>query len=173
LKPADLPAVEIAEAIRQRFANLSNEFIDAKSDRERTGVVKKTIGNLGLELGWMPGTAGHQSFFGNEGEGEWLYDLIWYRNTPERHLSEVYLVLESEWKSKLEPIRVDFEKLLLAKAWLKVLVFQSNGINILKWIDFLEKGIHVFQKRSAGEIYVIAAFNTNTRQFEVKKIDGV
>jgi len=108
---------------------------------------------------------------GGQGDFEagWLYDLVWYRN-DDGHLAEVYLVLESEWSYDAYDIRYDFEKLLLAKATLKVMVFQAAESQLADRFALLERGIDAFRKRSADETYILAGLKMPITEFVFKQI---
>jgi hypothetical protein len=84
-----------------------------------TRKIKEDIGQLGVKNKFIVCTSGCDGKF----EGEWLYDLIWYRNNTNNRLETVPLVLESEWCMDHFQIRFDFEKLLLANSPIKVMVF--------------------------------------------------
>ena len=83
----------------------------------------------------------------NADGGEWLYDMTWLQYNEMRQLSDVKLVLECEW-GYFPGVRYDFEKLLLAKADLRCIIFwaadqKQADDNIQRLID----GIEAFQKR--------------------------
>jgi len=155
---------EIATAIK----HLPKRLIGRTKDSEWSKHLKEYIGSLGEKHGWDICASGCKGRFDNG----WLYDLIWYHEDPDTHLAEVYLVLESEWRTPQSDIKYDFEKLLLAKATLKVMVFQGNDRNISGLFNFLERGISAFQKRSADETYILAAFNNSTYAFDVRQFNG-
>jgi hypothetical protein len=155
-------STEIATAITQLFASLPTRLGHGRTDREWTTQIKEDIGSLGVAHGWAVCTSGFEGRF----ECEWLYDLIWYRSNPDNHLADVYLVLESEWGIKQSDIKYDFEKLLLAKATLKVMVFQAYDQDISGVFSLLERGIRTFQKHSANETYIFAGFNIGTQTFD-------
>jgi hypothetical protein len=158
---------EVTNAIETSLASLP-EPLRGKGDRAWTMKIKEVIGSLGEKYGWDVCTSGFPDRF----DPEWLYDLIWFRNDSDSHLSEVYLVMESEWGKGRDEIKYDFEKLLLAKATLKVMVFQTDDKDTSGIFNFLKEGIHAFQKHSAEETYILAAFNNNTFKFEVSQING-
>ena len=62
----------------------------------------------------------------DEAEPGWLYDMTWLQysemNNEMTHLSDVSLVLECEW-GYFPQILFDFEKLLLARAYLRCMIF--------------------------------------------------
>jgi hypothetical protein len=159
---------EIATVIAQSFISLPDRLGPERTPRQWTTQVKEDIGSLGVTHGWDVCTSGFTHRF----EREWLYDLIWYRNSADGHLSEVYLVLESEWNGAAADIKNDFEKLLLAKAELKIMVFQCFDQNLSDLFELLERGIRAFEKRSANETYILAAFNNSSYSFDVRQING-
>jgi hypothetical protein len=95
---------------------------------------------------------------------------VWYRNEPPGHLREIGLILESEWCKDEFQIRYDFEKLLIAKSPIKVMVFQDFEDNLPKLWSLLETGIRTFRTEPANEKYILAAFRNQDYSFEVKTI---
>ena len=63
---------------------------------------------------------------------EWLYDFVCYQNNSVG-LDNVFFIAESEWKNPfgnedyLQDVQYDFEKLLLAKAPYKLMVFEGEN----------------------------------------------
>lgn len=59
--------------------------------------------------------------------GEWLYDVTWlrYDNDRHEHLIDVPLVAECEWAG-LRGIRDDFHKLLLARADVRLMIYNGR-----------------------------------------------
>jgi hypothetical protein len=170
MKAAPHDVQETTTDITNLFKGFPTRLGDRRKDRDWTVQLKDDIGSLGAANGWSICTSG----FKDRGfDCEWLYDLIWYRNThPDNYLAEVYLVLESEWNTSPTAIKYDFEKLLLAKSTIKVMVFQAWQENIADVFSLLQRGISAFGKRSVGEIYLLAGFNLNSYSFDVRQIDG-
>ncbi|MCX6979508.1 MAG: hypothetical protein NTV08_01975 [Verrucomicrobia bacterium] len=108
----------------------------------------------------------------DDGNKEWLYDLIWFRNDSNNQLREVAMVLESEWSNNEWHIQEDFEKLLVAKAPIKVMAFESNLSELPKRWCLLKDGIRVFEKQSTDETYILAGFKTEDHEFEIQVVDG-
>ena len=50
------------------------------------------------------------------------------------------------------------------------MVFQAYEQDIQELFNFLENGIRAFQMRSAGECYILIAFNIKTFEFVTKTI---
>jgi hypothetical protein len=137
------------------------------------GVAKDTenvlfaIGTLGKKLGYE--VHGLRDHF----QPEWLYDLCWYSNSPDGKLLNVTLVLESEWDIKRADIKYDFEKLLIAKANIKVFVFQAKSQNVANYLKELEQGIHAYKGGCSGEIYLLACYDYINDELEIIKVAGV
>jgi len=162
-------AAEIANHIIKSFDNFPSRLADAaaKGDRAWTTQIKEDIGSLGEKHGWTICASGFPDRF----ERGWLYDLIWYKEEG-GHLAEVYLILESEWGKTLAHIKYDFEKLLLAKCGLKVMIFQARNRDLETLFEFLKAGIHAFPAKSANEIYLLIAYNNDTEKFEIRQVNG-
>jgi len=161
---------EMAQAVMETLKALPRKLPGEQGNRAWTKQLAIELGNLGRQHEWgicTPGGqgAGDQSDF----EAGWLYDLVWYRS-PEGHLAEVYLVLESEWSYDEYDIRYDFEKLLLAKATLKVMVFQAGESEMEARFALLERGIDTFRKRSTDETYILAGLKVPITEFVFRQI---
>ena len=110
-------------------------------------------------------------------DGEWLYDMIWYKDDPDfkdgdiaglhRSLKEVVLVLESEWSHSNWDIQYDFEKLLVAKSPIKVMIVDDVGS---MGISIVENGLKRFDTRNYGvddyeELYLLAQYENASGDF--------
>jgi hypothetical protein len=137
-----------------------------RGDGEWTTAIKRGLIALGRKRGYSICTSG----FPGECDNEWLYDMVWYRNDPPDHLREIGLVLESEWSIDPFQIKYDFEKLLVAKSPIKVMVFQDYKDNLSKLWSLLETGIRTFQTVPAGEKYILAAYENAKGAFEVRTV---
>jgi hypothetical protein len=95
---------------------------------------------------------------------EWLYDVLWYK-VDDAFLRDVLLVAESEW-GDLKAIKCDFEKLLVARADHRVMVFESNGIvgirdivaNIVAWV-------RNYRRSERTDRFLLAGWAVNHWQF--------
>ncbi len=106
-------------------------------------------------------------------DGEWLYDMVWYQDAKGvkedkvagiyRALENLVLVLESEWSRSLWEVQYDFEKLLVAKAPIKVLVVNDIGESLAKQI--VEQGLENYKGSVFGEQYLLAMYSAKTGNF--------
>ncbi len=77
--------------------------------------------------------------------GEWLYDLVVLRyagNDSNKVIESTELVVESEWDSDDVSILIDFQKLLLSNADIKLMVYYKN--NTIR--DVLEQSVRRYAK---------------------------
>jgi hypothetical protein len=106
---------------------------------------------------------------GDEG-AEWLYDHLWYKKDSNGDIEEVPLVMEVEWNIGRLYIKYDFEKLLLAKSRIKVMIFTEVGDFENYW-EFLESGIRAFKPERPEETYILAAWSDIDGEFAFKTIN--
>jgi hypothetical protein len=163
-----LNSSQAAAAITAILRDLPGRMGRDRPNSEWTRSLKEEIGNLGVRSEWKVSTSG----FSNHFEQEWLYDLTWFRNDAEGYLCDVGLVLESEWEHPYASIKQDFEKLLLAKSPLKVMVFEGYTKNLAAHLNSLKQGISAFRCKTASEIYILAALNIDTFTFEIAQVAG-
>jgi len=160
----DFMSAQVISAI----TNIPATMQPGRGDAEWTAAVKRSLITLGRARGYVVCAAG----FPDECEKEWLFDLVWYRNEPQEHLREIGLILESEWSRDPFHIKFDFEKLLIAKCPIKVMVFQDYKDNLPKIWSLLETGIRTFHSQPAGERYILAAYENTKGDFSVRTIDA-
>jgi hypothetical protein len=93
---------EIERTIVRKLDSILRTRVAASgSDRAWTIKVKRTLGELGQELGYQVCASDPRGRF----EAEWLYDLIWYAYDYEDHLEKIPLILEMEWAmSEVDPV---------------------------------------------------------------------
>ena len=78
------------------------------------------------------------------------------------------MILESEWNRDPYEIRYDFEKLLIAKSPIKVMVFQDSKDNLPLLWSLLETGIRTFKTEPTSEKYILAGFKNAEYEFEIR-----
>src|SRR5262249_20236789 len=136
LRPGDI-AQKIETAMQDAFDNFR-----AHSVRDRTRTALTRFGELGRELGFS--VCCKRSCFANADQGEWLYDQLWFVNHPDKKgfLVRVPMALESEFNDTESGIDDDFPKLLLARADVRVWLWQSLAGR--KHIDFYKDQVREF-----------------------------
>ena len=95
---------------------------------------------------------------------QWLYDLVWYKES-EIGTTSVPLVLESEWSMDFYQVRIDFEKLLVAKSQLKIMIFQQHVAEMTDWFQKLTKCVEAFSPIMDDEIYLLLCYNLTSDRF--------
>ncbi len=99
---------------------------------------------------------------------EWLYDLTWLEySTQERRLTRAVAVLESEWSRSHNDIFYDFQKLLLARADLRVMVFQVYNMD--QWHKVVKQfvsEIQDFEQSQANDRYLFSGWSNDLDRFE-------
>ena len=100
---------------------------------------------------------------------EWIrYDMMWVEMTNEdRDLARVALVLESEWlKKSEEDIEPDFQKLIVARADLRVMIFQQRTLEQVRTVmGTLERQAKAFEQKQKGDRYLLAALSKGNFDF--------
>ena len=97
--------------------------------------------------------------------GEWLYDMTWLRRDGDR-LTNVGLVLELEW-GYFPEVHEDFEKLLLAKANLRCMIFwAANRQDAVGYIQTLLNQVLKFQKTARGDNYLFCVWLEDEARFD-------
>lgn len=118
-----------------------------------TQKVIEIVGRLGLDLKYKVCAAGDNDF-----ESEWLFDIVWYKNNN-LGLIETPLIMECEWHSSWEQIKYDFEKLLVARADIRVMMFEGWKENIRKHRDKFIEIINSYKYSQIGDRYLFIALD--------------
>ena len=109
---------------------------------------------------------------------EWLYDMTWLK-FDSRELIDVPLVLECEWGHfdkddedhyRPERVQYDFQKLFLARADLRCIIFAAKTLQdaekyVKELIDIVER----FQKRQTGDNYLFCVCLSTEKRFHFKE----
>lgn len=155
----------ILEQIVAAIRKVAVELPRGTKDSAWTYAIKCGLLKLGQHHGFSVCASGLDC------EREWLFDMVWYKNDPQKRLQEIGLVMECEWDKKPDGIRYDFEKLLVAKSPIKLMVFQDNGDgNLPELLSQLENGIRAFKGEQSNETYILAAFRNASYNFEFTRI---
>jgi hypothetical protein len=142
------------------------EIDSLSGDRKWAKAIFKALADLGTSLNYEICSSS------NDGEYDagWLFDLVWYQNDENGRLFSVPLVLESEWHRNYERIKYDFEKLLIAKAQYKVMIFQAKGEKKAEYFNRLEAGIGAFHIACKSESYLLVCFDEDLWVFEIRTV---
>lgn len=108
---------------------------------------------------------------------EFLYDIHWYKDKADEHYmpETVSLVAESELgdrrkgdksMSKNPAIKFDFQKLLIANAKLRLLIFKVKNQRELDELDaYFEKSIATYELLNKGSMFLFICFLHDTKEF--------
>jgi len=135
----------------------SKEGLEKKisGDGEWTYRMKELFGNLGEAEGFTICTSGFKDVF----NGEWLFDLVWYKEElveGYKMLADVPLIVESEWKREFKYIKYDFEKLLVSNAERRLFICQSKPDKIDWLMEYFTKAIDTYRLGKKGDRFMIA-----------------
>ena len=128
------------DKIENEICNALDSIIDlcleTKGNKSWTKEIKRAFLKLGSKYGYETCSSGIEE----SNNAEWLYDLVWYNNYETNYIKNVFLVLECEWNIDFPSIKYDFEKLILAKAKYRVMIFQGRNEEKVKEVinDFKE-----------------------------------
>ena len=102
--------------------------------------------------------------------GEWLYDVTCLMYDGDDYLKKIPLVAECEWGDQ-DKIYYDFEKLLLARADVRVMVFDSKywAPDDDKFEEFA-KYTCKYDHTQTGDTYLFAAWTPD--KFDYRRIDA-
>ena len=145
--------------VLEKMAEKSSGIL--KGNKTWTQEIKRILGELGTNKGYMIATSG----FRDEFESEWLYDLVWYYENENKMLVSVPLVMESEWQSKLDAVKFDFEKLLLANAELRLMICQCKEWQTEEYLDYFRKAIINYKLGNPSDTFLIALLDTDSEMF--------
>lgn len=154
----------IEETIIEEFKKYaSNKANQQKSDGEWTHDLKVILQKLGDKLLYITCASG----FKKSVESEWLFDLTWYKQVDKR--LEIGLVMESEWLPSIDEIKHDFQKLLIARADHRLMIFTSpNKESFIKRIGEFEVAIQEFEYSLKGDRWLFIAFDNKGNLIEKK-----
>ena len=119
---------------------------------------------------WNPNANLYATGVENIDDGEWLYDVTCLRNDGDGYVKRIPLVAESEWKGP-RGIYHDFQKLLLARADLRVMVFDGGYFPKGDKFETLKPHIERCEVTELGDTYLLAAWSKSKDEFEYCQID--
>ncbi|HWA26868.1 MAG TPA: hypothetical protein VG734_14510 [Lacunisphaera sp.] len=136
-------------------------------DRDWTVGIKASVAKLGIMAGWKVCTS---SVNGIDRECEWLFDQTWFHN-GNGMLREVGLVLESEW-GNFQEVRYDFEKLLVARAPMKVMIYCDEKLDCAESFENLGLGMRHYKHQDASERFLVACWRGAAKRFDFRRFAG-
>jgi hypothetical protein len=88
---------------------------------------------------------------------EWLWDMTWVE-LRDGKLIDLPLALESEWNPKFEEILFDFERLLVSRARLRVMIFEAPLPSGEQRFNRLIDAIRSYSGTQIGDHYLLACW---------------
>lgn len=164
-----LPVDRILIEVEKRLVNCYNNLIARKepSDARWTINMKTELVDLGRQITSLGGEndflacAKPQKKVGAE-YGEWLFDVVWYLEQADSeggYLLEVPLVAEIEWKPQSDFIDPDFQKLVVARAPIKLWVFWvKSKKQIICQFDYCVKQHKAYHGWGNDGVYLLLGF---------------
>jgi hypothetical protein len=129
------------------------------SDGKWTEGMMRALGELGRSLGYDVCTSGWRIDGDPRCWGEWLYDMTWAQMDEQGHLVSIPLVLESEWSSRPADVDADFQKLLVARANFRVMIFQEPSCcEFDSTVERLSSHVRAFEGAQVGDRYLFAGY---------------
>ena len=157
-------AEQLVEKIKERVRKTAEDLVERAitSNKEWTKACLCSMVELGVSEHFdvSPNPITKQA--------EWLYDMIWCKAEEKEgawRMIDVVLALESEWSRYLSEIRYDFQKLIQAKARIKVLISDCISEDDRK---SLITDIECFEQGNMDEIYLFAEYNHEKKSFDFK-----
>ena len=151
-----MKASELAQEIElitlDAFANFA---MNGKTARTQTAMT--VFGGLGKRDGFT--VCCRRSSYVERDEGEWLYDQLWYENSPTKKgfLVRAAMALEAEFNDFEPRIDNDFPKLLLARVDVRVWLWQS--VDGRRHIDLYKDQIREFGYSMPGDEWVFGVYD--------------
>ena len=139
--------------------------LEGSGNTDWTNEINEMLCKLGHDFGYQVGAKGVDWSF-----GEWLYDVTWleYSGDYQRSLLDVHLVAECEW-GNWRSIKSDFEKLLLARARLRLMIYDSRFDPDFEPIaKRLEGYIGNFRRRHPTDVWLLAAWERNAEAWRFR-----
>ena len=149
---------DIVQALLEEFKNLEDTDTSGWNQTQWTSAVLTPLCSMGQQNKYYVYASSNFVDEQDKDGGEWLYDVTWckYENN---FLKSVPLVAECEW-GNLGDIKDDFEKLLLARAAVRVMIFDGryckNGAEALanKLCDW----VGAFEGSRKGDTYLLVGY---------------
>lgn len=172
--------------IVDRLIQTKDEFYQDDKRKRRTTLIMKTLTLLGdEEVAGKPSYKVYshslpefmrQSHGGKFKNQEFLYDLHWYTESSEDKFLpfSTPLVVECEWNPKkkgvkgipFSGIKYDFQKLLMANADLRLMIFKLKTDRKLNLLNlYFENAISAYRSLPLGSKFLFVAYIENRKGF--------
>lgn len=129
-----------------------------------THCIKLKLCQAGQALGYYVCTSGVTQ----ANRREWLFDQVWMNWTPNtpRQLQHVGLAVECEWDTNEDEIFYDFEKLLVARAYVRLMIFQApTAQDVHRLFGLLRHKTQGFTQHQSGDYYMLAGYDMAEGRF--------
>jgi hypothetical protein len=159
----------IYNALEERLIDLLDplpgEALEANwSDAELTRQLANKLAAAGKEAGLLV-CSGHGA---KADQDQWLHDLAWLEMEGPR-LRRVRLALEVEWSLEEEKIIPEFQKLLAARADLRVMVLQQKTKDQAgQRLEALTAHLEAFGQSQPGDRYLLACSDFKSAAFQYR-----
>jgi hypothetical protein len=170
---ANYLANEIEKEAKVKFSDDKlKESMTGISFKPVTKIVKEVIGDLGKRLGYEVAASGYHG----ADEGEWLYDMIWYK-AEKGNLFQQAMVLESELGSRggiqhAEEVDGDFQKLVQARAEVRVWVTACPNPTITaKHIANCKLQAKLFRGAMQGDLYIFIVYDWTAKSSIIERFE--
>jgi len=163
LKLVVFPMVHL-NPLEEQIIDLLDQICNREStrgitDREWTSIIKRELCSLGDLYDYETCAAAcDKADF-----PEWLFDITWLDGIPGR-ITRVPLVVESEWSPG--GVEGDFQKLLLVRAELRMMLYRVRSRDEQRMRDILVDHIEKFRESRVGDRYLLAQWNENEFKFD-------
>jgi hypothetical protein len=165
MEPWPSPA-EISDAIVAELREMDNRYYTVPS--EGTREIKRRLGELGHRFDFL--VSCNRRHFPAAQDREWLYDMNWWRLCRPQHVGagkepymrRIGMVLESELCVSSIDLNEDFEKIVQARADVRVWIATSPN-NAKQHVENCKQQIGLFDRSQAGDHYVFAVYDWTER----------
>ena len=147
--------LEIVNAVRSGLDRL--DIVAAESDKVWSQKVKTELCRIGKGLKFCVGANKGEVPERDRDYGEWLYDVTWLEYEGDLVMNAP-LVAECEWGG-ITDIDDDFQKLLLARAGVRLMIFDGHQEPFtLEIVKHLARQTAVFKRSGEEDAWLLAAW---------------
>jgi hypothetical protein len=125
------------------------------------------LGELGVASGFYVCGKGCKRF-GKDGQGGWLYDLVWLKQAKDGLIEDIPLILESELQGADDKnVNEDFMKLLIGRARHRVMIFRHIGGAERRFESFTDQ-VKLCTLTAPGDRYLFLGWSDTGGKLECK-----